>query len=253
MLVKKFVETGSIEAEEILASNRTPEKAERLAEATGIRPTNSRAVAELSDVIFICVRPLEVRDVLSELADQLDRQKLVISVAADVSLENIRALCSARLARAFPSMASEKLQGATLLAFGENATKEDQRLITGLFHAIGKAVEAEEKDFGILADLTSCAPGYFAALLREFVLAAERREIPPELAERLVKQTLLGTALLLEEESFAGLIKSVATKGGITEAGVKVILREAPGMFDQLFQATENRHAQVKKKIEGLR
>ena len=69
------------------ASNRTPEKAECLAEATGIRPANSRVVAELSDVIFVCVRPLEVRDVLSELADQLDRQKLVISVAADVSLK----------------------------------------------------------------------------------------------------------------------------------------------------------------------
>ena len=66
MLVKKFVETGAIEAEEILASNRTPEKVERLAEATGIRSVSNRVVAELSDVIFICVRPLEVRDVLSE-------------------------------------------------------------------------------------------------------------------------------------------------------------------------------------------
>ena len=77
---------------------------------------------------------------LSELADQLDRQKLVISVAADVSNKNIRALCSARLARAFPSMTSEKLQGVTLLAFGDNATVEDRQLISGLFHAIGQAV-----------------------------------------------------------------------------------------------------------------
>jgi competence protein ComER len=253
MLVKKFVETGAIEAEDILASNRTPEKVQRLAEATGIRPASSRVVVELSDVIFICVRPLEVRDVLSELAYMLDFQKLVVSVAADVSLENMRALCHARLARAFPSMASEVLQGATLLAFGDNATREDRRLITGLFRSIGKAEEVAEKDFGTLADLTSSAPGYFTALMREFVLAAERREISLELAERLVKQTLLGTAMLLEEESFAGLIKSVATRGGITEAGVKVIQREAPGMFDQLFQATETRHEQVKKKVEGQR
>jgi competence protein ComER len=253
MLIKKFIETGAIEAEEILASNRTQEKVERLAEATGIRSVSNRVVAELSDVIFICVRPLEVRDVLSELAYLLNSQKLVISVAGDVSLEKLQSLCPARLARAFPSMASLKLQGVTLLVFGDNTTAEDQRLIAGLFHAIGQAVEVEEKDFAVLADLTSSAPGYFAALMREFVLAAERREINSELAERLVKQTLLGTALLLEEESFAGLIESVATKGGITEAGVKVIQREAPGMFDQLFQATEARHEQVRKKIEGQR
>ena len=47
------------------------------------------------------------------------------------------------------------------------------------------------------------------------------------------------------------LITSVATKGGITEAGVKVIQRDAPEMFDQLFQATEARHELVRKKIEG--
>jgi pyrroline-5-carboxylate reductase len=87
--------------------------------------------------------------------------------------------------------------------------------------------------------------------MQEFALAAERKGIKPELAERLVKQTLLGTAMLLEEESFAGLISSVATVGGITEAGVKVIQREAPGMFDQLFLTTEARHDQVKKKIDG--
>ncbi|MDD1748447.1 MAG: NAD(P)-binding domain-containing protein [Methanothrix sp.] len=253
MLVRKFVETGAIEPEEILASNRTPEKVERLADAFGIRPASSRVVAELSDVIFICVRPLEVRDVASELAYLLNSRKLLVSVAGDVSLENLQSFCSARLARAFPSMASEKLQGVTLLAFGDRATAEDRRLIASLFQVIGQAVEVEEKDFAVLADLTSCAPGYFAALMREFVLAAQRREIPSELAERLVKQTLLGTALLLEEESFAGLIKSVATKGGITEAGVKVIQSEAPGMFDQLFQATQERHEQVMKKVEGQR
>jgi competence protein ComER len=250
MLIKKFVETGAIQAEQILASNRTAEKVDLLAEATGIRPVSNRIVAELSDVIFICVRPLEVRDVLSDVAYLLNSQKLVVSVAGDVSLEKLQGLCPARLGRAFPSMASLKLQGVTLLVFGDNTTAQDQRLIAGLFNAIGQAVEVEEKDFAVLADLTSSAPGYFAALLREFVLAAEKRGIDPELAERLVKQTLLGTALLLEEESFAGLIKSVATKGGITEAGVKVIQCEAPGMFDQLFQATKARHEQVKKRID---
>lgn len=251
MLVKKFVETGAIEAEAILASNRTVEKVERLAEELGIRPASNRIVAELSDVIFICVRPLEVRDVLSDVAYLLNSGKLLISVAGDVSLEKLQGLCPARLARAFPSMTSQRLQGVTLLAFGASATPEDRHLINSLFHAIGQAVQVEERDFAVLADLTSSGPGYFAALMREFVLAAERKGISPELAERLVKQTLLGTALLLDEESFAGLIASVATKGGITEAGVKVIQREAPGMFDQLFQATEARHELVKKKIEN--
>jgi len=251
MLVRKFVETGAVDAKDILASNRTPEKADRLAEATGIRVAANRIAAELSDVIIICVRPMEVRDAIQDIEHLLTPEKLLISVAGDVSLGTLRTLCTARVARAFPSMASERLQGVTLLAFGDNATKADKHLTRGLFKALGDAIEVSEGNFEVLADLTSCAPGYFAAIMQEFVQAAVRREIPAELAERLVNRTLLGTALLLENESFQGLITSVATKGGITEAGVKVIQAQAPGMFDQLFQATQAKHEQVKRRVNS--
>lgn len=188
---------------------------------------------------------------ISDVQHILTPEKLLVSVAGDVSLRNLRMLCRSRVARAFPSMASECLKGVTLLAFGDNTTTIDRHFIANLFRSIGDCVEVDETDFGILADLTSCAPGYISAIMREFVLAAERREIPAELAERLVKQTLLGTAELLAEESFQNLISNVATKGGITEAGVKVIQREAPAMFDQLFWATEARHDHVKRRIDA--
>ena len=253
MLVRKFVETCAIKAEDIFVSNRTPEKTERLAKAMGIRPVSNQLVAELSDLIFLCIRPLEVRDVLLELGNLLTPEKLLVSVAGDVSLSTLQSQCQSRVARALPSMASEKLQGMTLLAFGVNTTTADRRLVNSLFDAIGDVAEVNEKDFGILADLTSSGPGYLAALISEFVLAAERKAIPAELAERLVKQTLIGTALLLKETSFQDLIASIATKGGITEAGVSVIQRDAPEMFDQLFKATEAKHELVKSRLEGPR
>jgi pyrroline-5-carboxylate reductase len=147
-------------------------------------------------------------------------------------------------------MASERLKGVTLLAYGDNATIIDKNTITDLFNAIGDSINVSEKDFDILADLTSCAPGYIAALMNEFVLAATRKRVPPELAERLVKQTMIGTTMLLGEESFQGLIRSVATIGGITEAGIKVIQSDASEMFDRLFVATEARHDLVKRKLD---
>jgi pyrroline-5-carboxylate reductase len=173
-----------------------------LADSTGIRIENNRIVARHSDVVFICVPPLEVRYVLRDLDDLLAPDKLLVCAAADVSLRMLQTLCRARLACAFPSMASECLKGVTLLAFGDNATADDKDFIRRLFCAIGDAVEVDEKEFGILGDLTSCAPGYIAASMQEFALAANRRGISQDLAERLIKQTLAGTAQLLEEESF---------------------------------------------------
>jgi pyrroline-5-carboxylate reductase len=251
MLVRKFAEIKAIDAQDVLASNRTPEKAQQLAKSTGIRIENSQTVVKHSDVVFICVPPLEVRDVLRDLEDLLTSYKLLVCAAADVSLRRLQTLCRARLARAFPSMTSERLKGVTLLAFGDNATADDRDFIKRLFCAIGDAVDADEKDFGVLGDLTSCAPGYIAALMQEFAQAANRRGIPEDLAERLIKQTVAGTALLLGEESFQDLACRVATKGGITEAGAEVIKQEAPLMFERLFQATQAKHDLVRKSLDS--
>lgn len=250
MLVRKFIETGAISANDIAISNRTRVKAERLAADLGVSFKSNRDVARLSDVVFLCVRPMEVKGVLSELQDLLTPKRLLISVASDVSLKNLRSQSRARVARAFPSMASESLKGVTLLALGDNVTDQDKALILSLFGAIGHPVEAKEDHFEVLADLTSCGPGYIAAIMQEFALAASWRGVPRTVTEELVKETLAGTARLLESESFGGLVSCVATKGGITEEGVRIIREDAPQMFSRLFQATKERHSAIKKRVE---
>lgn len=249
MLVRKFIETGAVPADKITVSNRTREKAKRLAAELGVGCKDNREVVLRSDVVFLCVRPLDVRGVLMELQDLLTPEKLLVSVAGDVSLENLRSQCSARVARAFPSMASESLMSVTLLALGESVTDQDRATILSLFGAIGHPVEVKEDHFEVLADLTSCGPGYIAAIMREFALAASWRGIPRSLTEELARETLAGTARLLESESFGDLIACVATKGGITEEGVKIIHEDAPQMFGRLFQATKEKHNAVKKLI----
>ena len=250
MLVRKFVETGAINERDIIASNRDPAKAQQLAAQAGIRIGRNRDVALQSDVIFLCVRPLDVKGVLRELDDSLTAEKLLVSVAVDFSLRDLEALCKARVARVVPSVACEHLLGVTLVAMGNNATLRDKELIFSLFAALGEPVEVPEDHFEVLADITSCGPGYISALLHEFALASSWRGVSRDLAEELVKKTLIGTTRLLEAESFGGLISCVATKGGITEEGVKIIAAEAPDMFSKLFSATRAKHELVKKRIE---
>ncbi len=250
MLIRKFVETGAIKAENIIASNRAIERAERLAESLGIGVGSNREVAEQSDVIILAVRPLDVKGVLRELQDLLTPDKLLISAAVDFPLKDLISLSFARTARVVPSITSERLKGVSLVALGENTTPRDEDLIFTLFKVIGHPVKVDEKDLEVLADLTSCGPGYIAALMREFSLVASWKGVPKELAEDLVKKTLEGTAELLNENDFEQLVACVATKGGITEEGVKVIQSETPPIFDHLFRATKAKHERVKKLIE---
>ncbi len=250
MLVRKFVETGAMDEKDIIASNRNLAKARRLAAQVGIQVGSNRDVAIQSDVIFLCVRPMDVKGVLGELEDLLTADKLLISAAVDFSLKELQRLRKARTARVVPSIACENLLGVSLVAMGNNATLQDKELIFSLFAALGDPVEVPEDHFEVLADITSCGPGYISSLLHEFALAASWRGVPKDLAEELVKKTLAGTARLLEAESFGGLISCVATEGGITEEGVKIIRAEAPEMFSGLFSATRAKHELVKKRIE---
>jgi pyrroline-5-carboxylate reductase len=56
----------------------------------------------------------------------------------------------------------------------------------------------------------------------------------------------------LEDKSFDDLIAMVATRGGITEEGAKMIEALSPEMFRQLFSATSAKHRLVKDRIGDL-
>ena len=252
MLIRKFVETGAFKAGDIMASNRSPEKARAIASQTGIRAgKDNRDVAAHSDIIFLCVRPLDVKGVLKELTGLLTKDKLVVSIASDVHISDISAYCDSRVVLAIPSVAAEFSKGILLVAFDDKATEADRELILSAFGRIGRPVEVKEKDFEVCAQLTSCAPAYIASLMQEFANAAIRREgISPALAELLVKETLAGTAELLNKvNGFDEVVTRVATKGGITEEGVKVIKEDAPRMYDGILDVTLAKHALVKEKI----
>jgi pyrroline-5-carboxylate reductase len=252
MLIRKFIETGAFKAGDIMASNRTPEKAGAIAAQTGIRAgKDNRDVAMHSDVIFLCVKPLDVKGVLKELKGLLTEDRLIVSIAGDVFIKDLSAHCDSRIVRVIPSVASEISRGILLVAFDEKATNADRELILSAFGRIGKPVVVKEREFEICAQLTSCAPAYIASLMQEFALAAARRDdISPELAELLVKETLAGTAeLLISVKGFDEVVTRVATKGGITEEGVKVIKRAMPATYDEILDVTLAKHELVKEKI----
>lgn len=67
----------------------------------------------------------------------------------------------------------------------------------------------------------------------------------------MVIKTLYGTAKLLCEGNmgFDELIKRVATKGGITQEGIKVLEMRTPLVFDELFKATAGKNEYIKRTL----
>ena len=247
MLIRKFISTGMIASRDITASSKTGISARALAEKTGITaaPSNT-AVAKQAGILFICVRPADVRKVLDEVWGVLQPGVLIVSIAGSVNLADLAhyAGLHARVARVIPAVTAEQGAGGSLVAFGQGATPEDRECILGLFNAVGTSVETGEENFDLYADLTSCAPAFIAAMMREYAAAAVRTgAVEPAVAEFLLRKTLSGTARVLDEEGtgFDEVIRRVATRGGITEDGVKVLEARLPGVFDGVLAATERK------------
>jgi len=257
MLIRKIIGTGLVAPGGISASSKSGISARALAGTTGItaEPSN-RTVAGNADVLFICVKPLEVRGVLDEIRDVLKPDTLLVSIAGCVSLENIRDWAGEKVhcVRVIPSVTAEENAGISLVAWGEGATPGDKKLVLGLLNAISTAVEIDEQDFDLYTNLTSCGPALIVAMMKEFAGAAVRAgTIPPGLAEYLVKETMVGTARILEGEQglFDKVIERVATKGGSTEEGVKVLKVRLPEVMDEVLLALDAKRRVVSGKVAG--
>jgi len=94
---------------------------------------------------------------------------------------------------------------------------------------------------GMGAELVSCMPGFTAAIFNEIKKGAQKHtKIEGNKIATMLANTMIGTGRLIIENkmTFEEVIERVATKGGITEEGTKVIEKEFPNVAAEMFDKT---------------
>lgn len=126
-------------------------------------------------------------------------------------------------------------------------------MLEKLFSCMGAIIELPESEMGMGAELVSCMPGFLAAIFREICVSAKKHtSLSEEQIASMVLHTVVGTGtLMLEKEySFHDVVERVATKGGITEEGTKVIEAQFPKVVDDLFDKTLEKRRQTTEKAQ---
>jgi len=72
MLLWKFSEAGNIAKQDLFVSNRTVSKLEEAEDIANA--VSSKELASLCDIVFVCVRPSDLKAVLEEIKDSIPRQ-----------------------------------------------------------------------------------------------------------------------------------------------------------------------------------
>jgi pyrroline-5-carboxylate reductase len=197
---------------------------------TGIAVTaDNLEVAQSAETILIGVKPTYVLAVVREIAPVTD-DKLVISLAAGVRVQNMEANSNARLMRAMTNTPTAIGRGATAIARGARTNPDDLARARAVFDAIGVTVEVNEDQIDAVTGLSGSGPAFVYTVIEALAEGGIKTGLPSDIAAVLATHTVLGAAQLAAEtgKSPEELRRMVVTPGGTTAAGLEAI-RELKG------------------------
>ena len=241
----------------IRVTNRTEAKAAALrtdgVESFAIETTpdaNRRAVRG-AKVVLIGVKPAMVVDALSEIADALEPDAVVISVAAGVTTAAMEAAVTASVLRAMPNTPAIVGLAVTGLSAGSRSTDEQLALGRAVFETVGSVVEVPESQIDALSTISGSGPAYVFYLVEEFTKTAIGMGFTPEQAELLVNGTFRGAVELLaaSDKSPEELRRQVTSPKGTTERAIAEL--QAADLFATFSRATNAALARAKELAAG--
>ncbi|MBM3249248.1 MAG: pyrroline-5-carboxylate reductase [Candidatus Omnitrophica bacterium] len=197
-------------------------------------------LAGMADAVILAVKPQDMEMLLEEIKPGV-KDKLIISIAAGTKasyIENI--LNCSRVVRAMPNLPAVIGEGFSGLYKGKSANESDLDITRQLLRFIGLSADiADEKMMDAVTAVSGSGPAFFCycvktsvndaagvdKFIEELTLAAAGIGFDRVLAQRLSEKTVKGTVSLLKARNWTcpELIKKVASKGGTTEAGLKVL------------------------------
>jgi len=226
ILLKALLEKGLLSHQGTQATVQHEERARALSKQLGIPVgTDNRAAVRGADVIFVCVKPQVVEDLIKQIRPQISKNQLIISVAASVSTGQIEKALGQKKApviRAMPNTPALLGRGMTAVCKGAFADASHVEIAVALFDVVGKTVVVDEKHMDAVTGLSASGPAYIYIILESLAEAGVKVGLPRDVATLLAAQTTLGAAsVVLETGDHPALLKdAVTTPAGCTIDGI---------------------------------
>lgn len=257
ILIEAFMKSKSLLPSQVHASNRTFEKVKELAKKyTGLHayPSNVR-VAQKADILFLCVKPLEFKKVIDDIAPYTHKEQYIVSITSPVELKDLEHFLTSKIAKIIPSITNSALSGSSLMVPGSRLNDNDKHMLFELMKTISHPVWIDEEFTRVSSDIVSCGPAFISYILQHMIDAAvEETGIPKEKATALTSQMVIGLGELFAQNMYSleTLQERVCVPGGVTGAGLASIEKDIQGLFNHVFQATHKKLHEDQQAIETM-
>lgn len=234
---------SSISPENVGVTDRSFDKAESIAQETGVRhfESNADCVKNCKYVVF-SIKPQVYENVVDEIRKFVDDSKIIISLAPNVSIEMLNGMFgkNVRVVRLMPNTPALVSEGMTGYCYDDALFNEEEKtFLADLFNSFGKAVKISEKIMSAVVCASGSSPAYVFMFIEALADSVVKYGMSRDDAYTFVAQTVLGSAkMVLESGEHPGVLKDrVCSPGGTTIRAVEKL--EECGLRNALFKATE--------------
>jgi len=196
--------------------------------ARGLQLNPDAAVLNTAAGVVIAVKPQAAAEALAAASPSIATTTVVVSIMAGRTIQSLaqglRRSCA--LVRAMPNLPAAIGRGITV-AVGRGANPEQRRLADRLLSATG-LVEwiKDEALMDAVTAVSGSGPAYVFLLAETLARAGVQAGLPPDLAEKLARETVSGAGELLRRGNAdaASLRENVTSPGGTTAAALAVLM-----------------------------
>jgi len=257
ILISSFIRSGAVNANEIIASNRTRGNSDALRNRFPglIAANNNIETVQQSNITFICVKPLEFKQVIEQIRPYVKREQIIVSITSPVLIAHLEEQLPCKIAKVIPSITNQVCSGASLCMYGSRMEAEDRKLLDQLLRSISTPLSIDEQFARVTSDISSCGPAFLCFFVQKLIDASvEETGICREEATKIAAEMVLGTGRLLTSGEYTPetLQHSVCVPGGVTAEGIRLMTSELEGMFNKLIQTTHTKYEDDLEKVDAL-
>lgn len=219
------------------------------------------------DTVVLAVKPHDFNELLNEIKDYV-KNKLIISIAAGITTGYIeKYLREVKVVRVMPNIGAKIGEAESALCKGKNARKGDLDFARELFNYLGKTWIMKEEMINAATAISGSGPAYIYYDME--INKYDPKNLPDLVKQNYVKRLTEAaqrvgfdalTALDLAESTTASSIslsavtgippaelrKQVTSKGGTTEAALKILAEG--GSWEEAALAAKKRAQDLSKK-----
>jgi len=220
-----------------------------------------------SDIVILAVKPNQVKSICNEINSLIIEKKdlpVVISIAAGVTTTSIRDYIIQEnlshlqnflnIYRAMPNLCASNGDSITGL-FGSSVSDitNSKNTVSEIFNSVGEILWLKkEADLNIVTAISGSGPAYIFYIMEIMINSAQELGLSEKDAKKLVVMTLIGSGKMgLSIQNLKDQISKVSSKGGTTEAAIKVFEKENLGLiFNQAIEAAHARSKEISQSNE---